>query len=256
MFYMEDRHTGCVDEPYFHADLRCMDRAGIEEICTLPPCDPGQVPVIVACQAAENQDDEETADHSGCLILRNLEDAGHADGACDGGNRIDVLNEDIRHLIRHDISQRTASDTGDKAEEDQQEDIIIVAVIYADDNPVDHKGGQSQRIEPEHDGIIDRQQTLGHLPVIIDQKKDQCSDSDGHEDIEGIPEHIGRDVADDKVAEQAAAAGGGDSQHIHAEDIHLLMNRSEGAGTCEGHGTDEVEQGEKGCTHDSSSEHT
>lgn len=201
-----------------------------------------QIPLIVRGQETQQNHNRKSRQHARKPQSRQiiLEKSGR-DRPSDRSDRVNMLAEDIRHLIRKDVPQRAAANAGCESEERNQEDVVTVSLINPHHNAVHREGREAERVKPEQYLVIDRDDRLRYRPLPAHYQKDNVRRQARHHDINRVPEHSRREPPDDDIPQHSAARGRADREHIDAEDIHALPDAGQRSRNREGNRSDHIQ---------------
>ena len=202
--------------------------------------------MVVGGEQAQDDDDGGAEEHGGVAAERAP--AQRADQRADDRRAgVEMPHEDIRPLAGEDVAQHAAAHAGDEADEDQQEQRIILRLLVRALHAHDRKDAEADRVHHEQQPVKDRlvpADTRAHM-----RQKHQNGDGGRRERIDGVLKCDRRRDAEDEVTDDAAAHGRADPKHDDAEQVHLLLDADDGAGHGEGDGSDQLEHKDKDIRH-------
>ena len=115
--------------------------------------DPEKVPVKISCQGTDHYGNGESKDSRGGLAHGTA--AYHTgNAACDGGAGINLPDQDIRGLSRHNIPEHASSHTGKDAYKDEEKGVILRQDPGGGLDTDYCKNPKPRGIAPEHDLVI------------------------------------------------------------------------------------------------------
>lgn len=155
---------------------------------------------------AYNNDGHGADEHGGRFAERYIESGAEngADRRCAG---IDMLDEDVGRVARHHIAEQTAAHAGDGADKDQEKECIVVRQLVGGVDAYYGKNTEPERIHYQHHAVIERVVVCQQMPHLRDEDHD--GHKDGKQGIDRLAEHDRRGVAQQNVAQRAAADRGG-----------------------------------------------
>ena len=141
-----------------------------------------------------------------------------------------MLFEHIRGLPGHDVPQDSAADSRDDAEENDEETVFSITGFHTCVDADHRECAQPDGVQDVHDFFV-----AFHIFAAKEGRtaaKQKEEDEDGEErgkHINGIAEHIGRNIADQKISHHSAPYRSGNAQDDDAEQIQLLSDGNHSA---------------------------
>ena len=187
---------------------------------------PGQVPVEVGGQHPDDNHGGYPGQHGGHTPKPPQSGAQRRPGQ--GGASVDVLDENIGHLLGQQVPEHAAPHAGDRSNKDQQEEGGMARPGERQLHARHGKDAQSQGVHPEQQPVVPALVVHQHPPH--PPGEEHRRGRQGQNGVGRVPEgHRGRQ-AQNQVPDDPAAGGGGQAQNAHPEDVHIFIQADHGPG--------------------------
>ena len=194
------------------------------------------VPVVFPRTEAEQHDGRRPRQH-GRDPSRRVPEGDADDASHDTRTRVNVLDKNIRHILRHDVAEQTATDPGGNAREAEDKHVGRFRFV-TDRDPDDGEDRKTDGIEPE-------QYFIGEFcPVhaffaggfLVVMRFNEERDERNNRSCDGVCrtfKTFRRVESEDEVADDTAADGRCHGKHDDAEQVHSFPDPDHGPGDAE-----------------------
>lgn len=187
---------------------------------------------------ADRQEPYQQADAEGGEQVEVVVDALLAQAEVEQGDQqgdagVELLAQHLRGAVAEDVAEDAAEDTGDDPGHGHHRQGVVQAQgdVAADDCEGDQAHG------------VEHQEQLPQVVHEPGQDHGREAGADGEEDVLGVLGPAHRVVAEEDVADGAAAEGGEEGDQADAEQVHVAPAGGEGTGHGFGDDGDQVDVG-------------
>ena len=197
----------------------------------------GKVPMVVRCQKA-NDKHEQHADQHGRIARQDPPQQRAGQRTDQRGAGVDVLDQNERQIARQHVADHAAANACQDADEDQKEGAALR--IERQRVPDAH-----HREDAQTDGVHDQKHRIEQLLIMHQvmpqpRNKQQNGRCGGDDDAQRIAEGERRRDTENQISQNAAADGGDDAEHDHAEQVHALFHCDQRTGRGKGNRADQL----------------